>query len=56
MEKENNLSFLSEEITIFAIKVFRHEETKNSPAMVRAITELLKFESTSQVIIHQATE
>ncbi|MGF2203686.1 hypothetical protein [Lactococcus lactis] len=45
-EKENKMT-LAEAITKFSIEVLQLDETKNSPEMVAAITELLKIERTS---------
>ena len=44
--KENKMT-LAEAITKFSIEVLQLDETKNSPEMVAAITELLKIERTS---------
>lgn len=44
--KESEMT-LAEAITKFSIEVLELEETKNSPEMVAAITELLKIERTS---------
>ena len=43
-EKGNKMT-LAEAITKFSIEVLQLEETKNSPEMVAAITELLEFNS-----------
>ncbi|WP_311919859.1 hypothetical protein [Lactococcus lactis] len=45
-EKGNEMT-LAEAITKFSIEVLQLDETKNSPEMVAAITELLKIERTS---------
>lgn len=48
--KENNMT-LAEAITKFSIEVLQLDETKNSPEMVAAITELLKITRTTQLIV-----
>lgn len=48
-EKGNEMT-LAEAITKFSIEVLQLEETKNSPEMVAAITELLKIERVSNRI------
>ncbi len=41
---------LAEAITKFAIEVLQMPETKNSPEMVAAITELLKISRTNSYV------
>ena len=41
---------LTEAITKFSIKVLQMEETKNSPEMVKAITELLKMGRDNSIV------
>lgn len=48
--KRGNKITLAEAITKFSIEVLQLEETKNSPEMVAAITELLKISRTSDLI------
>lgn len=46
VRKEKKMT-LAEAITKFSIEVLQLDETKNSPEMVAAITELLKIERVS---------
>ncbi len=50
METKVKTVFLAEAITKFSIEVLQLDETKNSPEMVAAITELLKISRVNQII------
>lgn len=47
--KEKNMT-LAEAITKFSIEVLQLDETKNSPEMVAAITELLKISRVNSIL------
>jgi len=49
-EKGNEMT-LAEAITKFSIEVLQLDETKNSPEMVAAITELLKISHVTNLIV-----
>jgi len=49
--KRGNKMTLAEAITKFSIEVLQLEETKNSPEMVAAITELLKISYVTNLIV-----
>ena len=42
---------LAEAITKFSIEVLQLDETKNSPEMIKAITELLKIGRVANLIV-----
>ena len=42
---------LAEEIAKFSIEVLQLDETKNSPEMIKAITELLKIGRVTNLIV-----
>lgn len=49
MEIKVKTVFLAEAITKFSIEVLQLDETKNSPEMVAAITELLKISRVNHI-------